>query len=308
MVLLVHPILLATLPNQTTTVVPSCRPRARLHVNMQAKPRPRGAQKASLRELELNVPPEASWHREFRGSAYIYVGGLHYGLTEGDVLAVFAQYGEIVDVNLVRDKETGKSKGFAFLAYEDQRSTDLAVDNLDNTTVAGRKVRVDHVREYERREEPKDEPTPLLEPESHMMALGHVERAKELPEQATRAGPNPWEGGLFSLMMEEKEGGTKQRNDGRRKREHGMHDEPGKDGNRRRHSDRHYDYDRNDRKDDRHYHDIRSNQRRRYSRDTYAEDKHYSSHRHRSRSPRRDDHERDFHHRSKREFSSPRYR
>lgn len=91
MVLLVHPILLAILPNQTTTVVPSCRPRARRHVNMQAKPRPRGAQKASLRELELNVPPEASWHREFRGSAYIYVGGLHFGLTEGDVLAVFAQ-------------------------------------------------------------------------------------------------------------------------------------------------------------------------------------------------------------------------
>jgi hypothetical protein len=38
----------------------------------------------------------------------------------GDLLAVFAQYGEIVDVNLVRDQDTGKSKGFAFLAYEDQ--------------------------------------------------------------------------------------------------------------------------------------------------------------------------------------------
>lgn len=37
------------------------------------------------------------------------------------------RYGEIVDVNLVRDKGTGKSKGFAFVAYEDQRSTNLAV-------------------------------------------------------------------------------------------------------------------------------------------------------------------------------------
>eukprot|EP00894_Picocystis_sp_ML_P004036 jgi/Pico_ML_1/54553/g4885.t1 len=102
---------------------------------MQSKPRPRGAQKASLRELELNVPPEASWHREYRGSAYVYVGGLHFGLTEGDVLAVFAQ-------------------GFAFLAYEDQRSTDLAVDNLDNTTVAGRKIRVDHESQSEKRRSP----------------------------------------------------------------------------------------------------------------------------------------------------------
>jgi RNA recognition motif-containing protein len=41
-------------------------------------------------------------------------------LNPGDVLAVFSQYGEVVDVNLVRDKETKKSKGFAFLAYEDQ--------------------------------------------------------------------------------------------------------------------------------------------------------------------------------------------
>lgn len=38
-----------------------------------------------------------------------------------------SRYGEIVDVNLVRDKGTGKSKGFAFIAYEDQRSTVLAV-------------------------------------------------------------------------------------------------------------------------------------------------------------------------------------
>ena len=36
---------------------------------------------------------------------------------------------------MVRDKETGKSKGFAFLAYEDQRSTVLAVDNLNGIQV-----------------------------------------------------------------------------------------------------------------------------------------------------------------------------
>lgn len=41
-----------------------------------------------------------------------------------------SRYGEVVDVNLVRDKATGKSKGFAFLAYEDQRSTILAVGML----------------------------------------------------------------------------------------------------------------------------------------------------------------------------------
>lgn len=43
------------------------------------------------------------------------------------VQLIIFRYGEIVDVNLVRDKGTGKSKGFAFIAYEDQRSTILAV-------------------------------------------------------------------------------------------------------------------------------------------------------------------------------------
>lgn len=46
----------------------------------------------------------------------------------------------------MRDKDTGKSKGFAFLKYEDQRSTELAVDNLGGATVLGRVMRVDHTR------------------------------------------------------------------------------------------------------------------------------------------------------------------
>ena len=55
-------------------------------------------------------------------------------------------------MNLVRDKETGKSRGFAFLKYEDQRSTDLAVDNLGGATVLGRVLKVDHTR-YKRKDD-----------------------------------------------------------------------------------------------------------------------------------------------------------
>ena len=47
----------------------------------------------------------------------------------------FFRYGEVVNLNLVRDKVTGKSKGFCFLCYEDQRSTILAVDNLNSIKV-----------------------------------------------------------------------------------------------------------------------------------------------------------------------------
>lgn len=79
---------------------------------------------------------------------YIYAGGLSYELTEGDVVCIFSQYGEVLDINLIRDRGTGISKGFAFLRYEDQRSTILAVDNLSGSKVLGRALRVDHVSEY----------------------------------------------------------------------------------------------------------------------------------------------------------------
>ncbi|PIM99748.1 putative RNA-binding protein (RRM superfamily) [Handroanthus impetiginosus] len=114
-------------------------------------------QNLNKKEANLGISEEASWHAKYKDSAYIFVGGIPFDLTEGDLLAIFAQYGEVVDVNLVRDKGTGKSKGFAFLAYEDQRSTNLAVDNLNGAQILGRIIRVDHVNKYKKLEEEDEE-------------------------------------------------------------------------------------------------------------------------------------------------------
>lgn len=54
---------------------------------------------------------------------------------QGDVICVFSQFGEVEDFNLVRDETTGKSRGFAFLKYEDARSCILSVDNLTGSKV-----------------------------------------------------------------------------------------------------------------------------------------------------------------------------
>uniref|UniRef100_A0A8C3QHU7 RNA binding motif protein X-linked 2 n=1 Tax=Cyanoderma ruficeps TaxID=181631 RepID=A0A8C3QHU7_9PASS len=105
---------------------------------------------------ELGVQEAVSWHAEYKDSAWIFVGGLHYELTEGDVICVFSQYGEVVNINLVRDKKTGKSKGFCFLCYEDQRSTILAVDNFNGIKIKGRTIRVDHVANYRPPKESED--------------------------------------------------------------------------------------------------------------------------------------------------------
>jgi RNA-binding motif protein, X-linked 2 len=107
------------------------------------------------RELENATPPSASWHTDYRDTAWVYIGGLPLDLTEGDVVTIFSQFGNPTHLNLIRDKETGKLKGFGFLKYEDQRSCDLAVDNLGGAEVLGRMLRVDHTR-YKRRDDEDD--------------------------------------------------------------------------------------------------------------------------------------------------------
>ncbi|KAL3418957.1 RNA recognition domain-containing protein [Phlyctema vagabunda] len=123
----------------------------------------RQIQELNKRELENGVSPEASWHTDYRDTAYIYVGGLPYELSEGDVITIFSQFGEPTYINLVRDKETGKSKGFAFLKYEDQRSTDLAVDNLGGAVIMGKTLKVDHTR-YKKKDDEPDEGISLDNP------------------------------------------------------------------------------------------------------------------------------------------------
>lgn len=117
----------------------------------------RAIQALNKREIENGVPPEASWHTDYRDTAFVYFGGLPYELTEGDVITIFSQFGEPVFLKLVRDQETGKSKGFGWLKYEDQRSTDLAVDNLGGAEIGGRMIRVDHARYKMRDDEDLEE-------------------------------------------------------------------------------------------------------------------------------------------------------
>ncbi|KAG5886806.1 hypothetical protein JTB14_031449 [Gonioctena quinquepunctata] len=117
-----------------------------------------------LSEQELRTKNKTSWHDQYKDSAWIFVGGLPYDLSEGDLICIFSQYGEVVNINLIRDKDTGKTKGFCFLCYEDQRSTVLAVDNFNGIKILNRIIRVDHVAGYKVPKEGKktDEETKQL--------------------------------------------------------------------------------------------------------------------------------------------------
>ena len=102
-------------------------------------------QKINDAELQSGIlSPHHSWHNEYKDNAYIYIGNLNRELTEGDILTVFSEYGVPVDIIISRDENTGESQGYAYLKYEDQRSTILAVDNLNGYKIGERALKVDH--------------------------------------------------------------------------------------------------------------------------------------------------------------------
>ena len=72
----------------------------------------------------------------------IYVGNLPYTATEGDVSALFAAYGPVERVKIITDRETGQSKGFAFVTLGDQTQLNAAVEALNNFDYNGRPLRV----------------------------------------------------------------------------------------------------------------------------------------------------------------------
>ena len=76
----------------------------------------------------------------------IYVGNLSYGATEEEIRQAFAQYGEVSSVNIITDRETGRSRGFAFVEMPNADEAKEAIKNLNETELAGRAVTVNEAR------------------------------------------------------------------------------------------------------------------------------------------------------------------
>ena len=73
--------------------------------------------------------------------AKIYVGNLPYSTDNDDLESHFKQYGEISEVKLIMDRETGRSKGFAFITFADQQSAQASLAS-NETEFQGRKIKV----------------------------------------------------------------------------------------------------------------------------------------------------------------------
>ncbi len=77
----------------------------------------------------------------------LYVGNLSYGATQDDVTALFETYGEVTEVKLITDRETGRAKGFGFVTFASADSATEAITGVDGTDFQGRKINVKEAEE-----------------------------------------------------------------------------------------------------------------------------------------------------------------
>ena len=76
----------------------------------------------------------------------IYVGDLAFSASDDDIRGAFEQFGEVTSVNIIIDRDTGRSRGFAFVEMANGDQAKEAIENLDGTAICGRNVKVNEAR------------------------------------------------------------------------------------------------------------------------------------------------------------------
>ena len=73
----------------------------------------------------------------------LYVGNLPYRMSEEELRNPFEEFGEVASVNIVYDRETGRSKGFGFVEMPNESEAEQAMEQLNGQPVGGRPLRID---------------------------------------------------------------------------------------------------------------------------------------------------------------------
>ncbi len=83
--------------------------------------------------------------------AKMYVGNLSYDVTQEELQALFEAHGAVSDVFIVKDRESGRPRGFAFVTMETKESMDAAIEALNGADFMGRNLAINEARPREER-------------------------------------------------------------------------------------------------------------------------------------------------------------
>lgn len=81
----------------------------------------------------------------------LYVGGLAYSVTDQELEALFAELGKVVSAVVIKDRDSGQSKGFGFVEMSDDAEAKKAIAELNGKEVSGRSIIVNEARPQEDR-------------------------------------------------------------------------------------------------------------------------------------------------------------
>lgn len=82
----------------------------------------------------------------------LYVGNIPYEMSGEDIKKEFSEYGEVSDVFIVKDRNTGRPRGFAFVTFAEGEDADRAVAEMNGKEVGGRKIVVSEARPQPQRD------------------------------------------------------------------------------------------------------------------------------------------------------------
>ena len=81
----------------------------------------------------------------------IYVGNLNFRTTEDEIRDLFGEYGQVDDVALITDRDTGRPRGFGFVEMAEDDAGRRAIEELNSKEIAGRALTVNEARPREPR-------------------------------------------------------------------------------------------------------------------------------------------------------------
>ena len=85
----------------------------------------------------------------------IYVGNLSWSMTDDDLMNLFTEHGSVTSAKILKDKMSGRSKGFGFVEMEDDEAAKAAIAALNETEVQGRKLVVNESQPRAEGDRPK---------------------------------------------------------------------------------------------------------------------------------------------------------
>ena len=83
----------------------------------------------------------------------LYVGGLSWNTTDESLREAFSKHGEVSEVAVIKDRDTGRSRGFGFVTMADEAGTKAAMAALNETDLDGRTIKVNEAHEKSSRDD-----------------------------------------------------------------------------------------------------------------------------------------------------------